>query len=166
MNIDSDALKTLASKIIARRKAARVRDMNSKKDFIRTNAKAIAVQLDAIRAVAPAVYELYNSGMKHSIENLFTEGWYHRLGFSDRRKNAIGCCGGGASGNSLFVDFETGEFIVSGWYCEKGKETLTADELAEEYWNDYDVRDKIETIATGLTEFAERAAKTITAMAR
>ena len=165
MKIDSDALKTFASKIIVRRNAAVKHDINSKKNFIRANAKAIAIQLDAVKAVAPAVYALYKSKI-NGIDELFTDGWYHRLGFSDRHKNAIGCCGGGCSGNSLFVDFETGEFIVSNWHNENGKPTLTTDELAENYWNDYDVRAKIETIATGLTEFVERAAQMITAMAR
>lgn len=163
MKIDSDVLKSLAQNIIARRDAARIQNINDKKNFILSYADAVEMQLDAVRAVAPAVYELVKAKIR-GFDQFFTEGMHHCLGFSNRRKNAIGCCGGGCSGKSLFVDFETGEFIVSGWYDEKGKSTLTANELAENYWNDYNIRDKIKTIANGLTKFAESVATVIASM--
>ena len=164
MNIDSTVLKTLAQRIIDRRVQEIRDDRHTKQNALRTYAAAIEVQLDAIAAVADAVYMLKNAKIDR-INSFFTEGIHHRVGFSDRRRNLIGCCGGGFSGKSLFVNFKTKRYVVCEWYGEGGSDERTLDELVAKFWNDGNVRFKMKELAEELADFAEQAAKMITTIA-
>ena len=139
--------------------------MESKKNYIRARVDLILKQLDAIRAIAPAFNALKMAGIKF-VTAFFTEGGDHRLGFSDRRNDVIGVCGGG-SAKSVFVNFENEKFIVCDWYSENSPRVreINIDELIEKYWdNDY-VRRYLDRIACGVTILAERVAMSITAAA-
>lgn len=164
MNIDSTALKSLAQRIIDRRNDAVREDRLTKQNALRTYAAAIEVQLDAIAAVADAIYMLKTAKIK-GVDSFFTEGFHHRVGFSDRRRNLVGCCGGGCSGKSLFVNFKTKHYVVCEWYGEGGSDERTLDELVAKFWNDGNVRFKMKELAEELADFAEQAAKMITTIA-
>ena len=157
MTIDSTALKSLAQQIITSRNDAKRQDRLDKQDAMRNWAKAIEAQLTAVEAVAEAIYMLKTAKID-GIDSLFTEGWYHRIGFSNIRHNLIGCCGGGYSGHSLFVNFKTKRYVVCEWYGEGGSDERTLDELITKFWNESDVRSKMQQLAEGLTGFAVEAA--------
>ena len=162
MNIDTNILKNYANKIIAARDTVIQNDMESKKNYIRDRVDSILKQLDAIRVIAPAFNMLKTAKIKF-IKSYFTEGWYHRLGFSDRRNDLIGVCGGGCCGKSVFVNFENEKFIVCDWYSENDVcvREINIEELIEKYWDNYNVRNHLNRIACGITEFAERVALNI-----
>ena len=157
MTIDSTTLKSFAQQIITKRNDAKRQDRLDKQNTMRKWAKAIEVQLTAVEAVAEAIYMLKTAKID-GIDSLFTEGWNHYIGFSDRRHNLIGCCGGGFSGKSLFVNFKTKKYVVCGSYSEGGSDERTLDELVAEFWNDGNVRFKMKELAEGLIDFAEKAA--------
>ena len=164
MNIDSTVLKSLAQRIIDRRNTEKRDDRLAKQNALRTYAAAIEAQLDAVAAVADAVYMLKTAKINR-IDSFFTEGIHHRVGFSDHRRNLVGCCGGGCSGKSLFVNFKTKRYVVCEWYGEGGSDERTLDELIAKFWNDGNVRFKMKELAEELTDFAEQVAKAIAAFA-
>lgn len=157
MTIDSTTLKSFAQQIIANRNDAKRQDRLDKQNAMRKWAKAIEVQLTAVEAVAEAIHMLKTAKID-GIDSLFTEGWSHCIGFSNRRNNLVGCCGGGYSGYSFFVNFKTKQYVVCGSYSEGGSDEHTLDELIAKFWNESDVRFKMQQLAEGLTDFAEKAA--------
>ena len=165
MIIDTNTLKNIATHIITARDTDLRNDMESKKNYIRVRVDLILKQLDTIRAIAPAYNALKTARIKF-VNAFFTEGGDHRLGFSDRRNDVIGVCGGG-SAKSVFVNFENEKFIVCDWYCENGicVREINIDELIEKYWNDDYVRRYLNRIACEITIFAERVAMSIIAAA-
>ena len=163
MTIDSTTLKSFAQRIIDRRNAEKRDDRLAKQNALRTYAAAIEVQLNAVAAVADAIYMLKTAKIK-GVDSFFTEGFYHRVGFSDRCRNLIGCCGGGFSGKSLFVNFKTKRYVVCEWYSEGGSAECTLDELVAKFWNDGNVRFKMKELAEGLTDFAEKTAMKVASL--
>jgi hypothetical protein len=163
MIINTDTLKNIARQIIASHNTVRQNDMEFKKNYIRARVDLILKQLDTIRAIAPAFNMLKSAEIK-LVNKFFTEGYYHCLGFSNRRNDVIGICGGGGA-KSVFVNFENEKFIICDWYCENGLcvREINIDELIEIYWDNEYVRRYLDQIACGITIFAERVAMSITA---
>lgn len=165
MIIDTDTLKNIANQIIAAHNTFHLKDMVSKKNYIRVQADSIIKQLDTIRAIAPAFNALKSAKIKF-INTFFTDSYNKNIGFSISRNNLIGICGGGVEKlHSVFVNFKNEKFIVCDVYHEDDMyiREINIDELIEKYWNDDYVRRYLNRIAREITIFAERVATSIVA---
>lgn len=168
MIIDTTTLENIAHQIIAAHNTDCQKDMEFKKNYIRTRVDLILKQLDTIRAIAPA-FNALKSAKIDFINTFFTESYHRDIGFSISRNNLIGICGGGvAKLQSVFVNFKNEKFIVCDVYHEDDMyiREINIDELVEKYWNNDYVRKYLDRIAYGVAVFAARVATSITAAAK
>ena len=158
------------------RDAAEQRQTNSKLDKFLQNCKSILEQCPKLQRIRPIVMKLFERNLVrycdtgkrfgdlgkysfHYCYNQFTtDGWFHEPGFSSKRdaKAMFGCEGGGASGNSVYVDIDNGLFGVT------KNEMMPADEFAEQttsrgkpYYLDYDIASKVQEIADGIDSYVK-----------
>lgn len=156
--------------------AAEQRLTNSKLSKFLQNCKSILEKCPELQRIRPVVMKLFerklvrycDTGKRfgslgersfHYCYNQFTtNGWFHEPGFSSGRdaKAVFGCEGGGASGNSVYIDIDNGLFGVT------KKEMMSADEFAEQttssgkpYYLDYDIASKVQEIADGIDSYVK-----------
>lgn len=143
MNINTESL--LAA--VAQRKQNQIDEIarlekNRRAEFL-TMIDAVAARRSDIADMCRVANAVRHAGIKCDI---FTEGYYHRTGFSMCCDNLYGICGGGAYGPSVFFNPETGRFRVCAWYDENHVGEYSAGEMVEKYWNDDKVRFKIDRL--------------------
>ena len=93
-----------------------------------------------------------------------TDGWFHNPGFNGTRDRLFGIEGGGASGSSLYVDIDTGEFTIR----DDGEDLAAPDVFAEKtdsrgrpFREDWDITHHADRLVNEIgkyVEMVERAA--------
>ena len=156
--------------------AAEQKQTNSKLNKFLQNCKSILEKCPKLQRIRPIVMKLfekklvryYDTGKRfgdlgkhnfhYSYNQFTTDSWFHEPGFSSGHdaKAMFGCAGGGASGNSVYVDIDNGLFGVT-----KSK-MMSADEFAEQttssgkpYYLDYDITSKVQEIADEIDNYVK-----------
>lgn len=158
MIIDTDSIKLAVQTIINNANRAKAIDKLQKINHIKTYGNKILASVDAAAAIAPAVAALHKHHLRF-ITKYYTNSIEHQVGFARFNDNVVGCEGGGYSGQSVYIDVTDKMFIIG---CTK---YASLDELAEKYYDDWNVRDKFEKIAKKLIDFVEFVANDIQAHA-
>lgn len=125
------------------------------------NIDTIVAALPRLREIQPVVCALANNNLipKDTLKCFFTEGIDHRTGFSSKDAKLFGRCGGGADGQSVFVNLDTGLFRVCGWFLEDKSDDMEVDDLVENLYDDHNVFTHIKRIAETIDSYIENVEK-------
>lgn len=142
--------------------AVKLEELNKKKREMTDNLNIITARLNELRDAYEIVSALYGHDLinvEHNGTVFLTDGFYHRVGFEadvvlgkinlPLSVRHFGIKGGGASGDNLFVDVLTGEFLSGGTRYHSAKAIV--DSCAA----DWHVFDKAKRIAAEIDEFFE-----------